>query len=247
MLNATELVEKFASAPTQRKREDLIKETLDSNSIPEFLYLLKPIHVTDGESNLELFVMPDFLCVGTNEDYIQIPMSPLTCSDFLVKNNFLLPTPKLAKEIWKQAKIKLRPVSWPELFNGKEKKYNRDSTKCYEAHSSKIKSMLASQSDFSLGDLVAGHKKDVVLTNGLLQQKNKGNVAIYGWFNADGTPIQPLNPSSHTVSYVDYSHGLRMIKNDCLLNGEPAKLTEILSDNSLCKLAHNEPLNFLKY
>ena len=58
-----------------------------------------------------------------------------------------------------------------------------------------------------LGKLVAGHKKDVVITNKVFTKP--GKVAIYGWHKPDGKPIQPLY-TGHAESQVDYSHGIRL-------------------------------------
>ena len=41
------------------------------------------------------------------------------------------------------------------------------------------------------GELVAGHKKDLVLTNRLWWRRDR--VAIYGWHQGRGQPIQPLS------------------------------------------------------
>ena len=55
------------------------------------------------------------------------------------------------------------------------------------------------------GELRAGHKKDVVITN-LLSERPK-RVAIYGWHFPSSEPIQPLT-TVHVDWYVDYSHGI---------------------------------------
>src|SRR5207253_1071838 len=59
-----------------------------------------------------------------------------------------------------------------------------------------------------LGALIAGIKKDVVITNRLGEKPN--HVAIYGWHKLDGDPIQPLT-IVHISPYVDYSHGIRLV------------------------------------
>ncbi len=47
------------------------------------------------------------------------------------------------------------------------------------------------------GKLIAGHKKDVVITNRLLTMPKR--VAIYGWHRPNGSPIQPLACSPRPV------------------------------------------------
>ena len=244
------IVKQLTDSKTQALREGAIKEFLKtpSDTMPDFLFsAYKTIHVVLGQNTLEYQVMPDYLCLGSNDEYIHIPMSPITCKEFMAANDFVLPTPKMVKQIWDAAKIRPRVVSWGELYKNSTKKFNRDSTMCYVDHSKRVQELARQQNYSQADDLVAGHKKDVVLTNLLTLQKNKNNVAIYGWFNSDGTIVQGLNAVDHVVSYVDYSHGLRMIKNQCILNGKPTTLKQIWSDESLSLLVHDQPLKFQGY
>jgi hypothetical protein len=133
------------------------------------------------------------------------------------------------------------------MYKKAEHKKNRNSTACYLEHSKRIQQVINYSSKDWWTKLRAGHKKDVVLTNELLLESNKGNVAIYGWFNLDGTVIQGLNPSGHIGTYVDYSHGLRMVKNKCFLNGEPTTLHKVWSDPNYFHLASDELLRFMRY
>ena len=78
-----------------------------------------------------------------------------------------------------------------------------------------------------LGQLVAGHKKDVVVANRL--SSNPGRVAIYGWHEALGDPIQPLS-TVHGANYADYSHGIRLISRTAFVNGQAVDLGTLLTD-----------------
>jgi hypothetical protein len=242
-----EITNKLLSADSQTIREQQIKLFLAQGIFPKWINEnLSKVVVSDGLNILEYFVYNDYLCLGNETEWFHCPMSPLTALDLMTTHNLLLPTPKMVQQIYRTAKIKPRAVSWGELYKSETKKYNRDSTKCYLDHSKKIQEQMK-QVGWIPGDLVAGHKKDVVLTNLLSNPKYKNNVAIYGWFNSDGTIIQNLNGIDHVVSYVDYSHGLRMIKNNCILNGNQSKLTDLFDDKNLCKLVHDEPLKFKTY
>lgn len=96
-----------------------------------------------------------------------------------------------------------------------------------------------------LGALVAGHKKDVVLTPQLADAP--GKVAIYGWHKLDGTAIQPLF-LGHAASWVDYSHGIRLIRRDMIVNGAPTTIDAVLADPKLCALLSDEgPLRAYRY
>jgi hypothetical protein len=100
---------------------------------------------------------------------------------------------------------------------------------------------------FPLGSLTAGHKKDVVITNQLLGEIGKTNVAIYGWHRSNRDPIQYLYVR-HLNSWVDYSHGIRLVSNRVILNGKPLRLPEIFMDPIYSKLISEEGrISFSKY
>jgi hypothetical protein len=88
------------------------------------------------------------------------------------------------------------------------------------------------------GGLVAGHKKDVVVSNRLGERE--GRVAIYGWHYTSGQPIQPLS-IVHGENYLDYSHGVRLVRSTGLLDGTTTvTLTSILKDSALHVLLSDE-------
>jgi hypothetical protein len=88
-----------------------------------------------------------------------------------------------------------------------------------------------------LGALVAGHKKDVVITARLAQ--SPGKVAIYGWHHTNGDPIQPLY-LGHTAAWVDYSHGVRLVQRSLQVNGKPSSVAAVLADANLAGLLSDE-------
>ena len=88
-----------------------------------------------------------------------------------------------------------------------------------------------------LGVLVAGHKKDVVISARLANAPEK--VAIYGWHKLDGKPIQPLT-IVHNDTYVDYSHGIRLVKRELKVDGKTILLDDVLQDPHLNVLLSDE-------
>jgi len=78
------------------------------------------------------------------------------------------------------------------------------------------------------GQLVAGHRKDVVLA----RHMPPTDVVIYGARWPSGHRLQPLYPvpgiAGHEASYLDYSHGVRAVRDACLLDGAPTTVTAIL-------------------
>jgi hypothetical protein len=95
------------------------------------------------------------------------------------------------------------------------------------------------------GSLVAGVKKDVVITNRLGEKPNR--VAIYGWHKADGKPIQPLS-IVHRETYADYSHGIRLVRRTVVVDGKPRDIRQVLHAADVCGLLSDEgPVHWPTY
>lgn len=221
------------------REQNILDEFLHGN-VPQFMRDFKTIKVTDGVNTITYVVTPDYLCIGTNEDYVRLPMSPLTAQKIADKYDCTLPTRKMVNDIWAQSTNKVAPLPWGPPYDADMEKTHR-----YGTHSSRIQAQLAGKDPTAL---LSGHKKDVVLTNRLYPKNPARRVAIYGWIQANGKPIQDLNPSSHEDTYADYSHGIRLIANDVMVNGNPMRIQDVFKDPKLCKLISDEGvLNFQRY
>ena len=91
--------------------------------------------------------------------------------------------------------------------------------------------------DVSLGSLVAGDKKDLVLTNRLRNHLDR--VAIYGWHLTEGKPIQSLS-TVHGWRYADYSHGARLISTQVFIDGTARSIFDVLQDSRLARALSDE-------
>ena len=94
-----------------------------------------------------------------------------------------------------------------------------------------------------VGLLVSGLKKDVVLTNRLTSRPSK--VAIYGWHRQNGSPWQPLS-TVHGWSYVDYSHGIRLIARRAKLDGNDVDLDQLYARGD-SRVSDEGPLRWRRY
>jgi hypothetical protein len=103
----------------------------------------------------------------------------------------------------------------------------------------------AQHSGRPLGRLITGIKKDIVLSPRIFERPQR--LAIYGWRQLDGTPIQPLT-IVHWDRYVDYSHGARLVRNRIEVDGKEMNVDEVLADPDLCGLVSDEgPMNPPRY
>lgn len=219
---------------------------LVQKAIPAFWNTFVPIQVQgktkSGEIALiEYLVAPDYLSLGTDQDFIRIPLAPLTAQKIADAMACLLPTKRMVDQIYEKAPVKLDP----RPYQPKIGEPGREDSRIYKLINDKIQGQLLKLPSFKLGTLLGGHKKDVVITNQLL--KNPKKVAIYGWHTAIGKPIQPLY-LGHGDYYVDYSHGIRLVANRCKVNGVEMDLGEVLRHKDYGSLLTGDaPLQIIRY
>lgn len=203
-------------------RDDRIVEEILGGNVPDFLRRLATVRAGVGESTIEFLVTPDYLAVGSESDYLLVPMSPRAAQRLADRLHMSLPTARMVDTIWAAADVKMSPAPIPP---------SPAMTKVpvFLQHSDAVRSQRR-ESGEPMGSLVGGHKKDVVVTRSL--RANPGRVAIYGWHRTDGTPIQPLY-LGHTEDWVDYSHGIRLVARTVRVSGRAMDLWAVLRDPSL--------------
>lgn len=212
-------------------RDKFILKLLRQGHVPSFVHELEPVHIKetiDGRVwSATIYVVPDYLALGHDDDWLRIPMTPMAAQLIADYYGFLLPTTKMVDLIYRQAGRKLTPKPLPP---GKYMTSNL----YYKRHQDFIQKSLGSEMP---SELVAGHKKDIVITNRLLTKRRR--VAIYGWHRPTGKPIQPLS-LVHGDSYADYSHGVRLISHTAKLNGVYVPIVDILTHPKASRLLSYE-------
>lgn len=210
------------------ERELAILQELLCGNMPSHLRALVPVEADNGAHRATVFVLPDYLAIGSDDDFVVMPMAPRTAMLVAREFGFTLPTRKLVDDIYDNSTVRLNPQPMqpgPQMA----------SNAYYGRHDCLIKQQLPAEDEAQ--PLLAGHKKDVVLTPRLLAQPER--VAIYGWHRQDGRPIQPLS-LVHAIEYVDYSHGVRLVSRTALLDGEPVDILDIYTDPELSGLLSDE-------
>jgi len=226
-------------APPDTQRENLIYAQIAGGNVPSWmrkLVLITTNAVINGTNHtVSYYVTPDYMCVGADNDYLLEPMTPVLAQRVANLLDCTLPTRKMVKEIWAQAQVKLTPAPIPAspamitvpIFNQHNSNVWTQRSACLEAH--------------PLGSLVAGHKKDVVISALLLTNFHKSHtpVVIYGWQQTNGAPIQSLY-SGHAQTWADYSHGIRLVQEAITVDGAPATVSGILTNPALAALLSDE-------
>jgi peptidoglycan hydrolase-like protein with peptidoglycan-binding domain len=223
---------------SEPKRDQRVLYEILSGNFPDFYRQLAGVTVSEAiggvTHRVTYRVMPDYLAIGSDDDYLRMPMSPLTAQIFGDAFGFMLPTPKMVDQIHDAAPVKLQP---------KPISPNSESFDLFVQNNDVIQAQLQ-QANAQPGALVDGDKKDVVTSVKISGHPKK--VVIYGWHYPTSGVIQPLFPSGadpnigHDIWYMDYSHGLRMVEKTVTVDGQEMNLVDLLADPVLCKLVSNE-------
>jgi hypothetical protein len=202
-------------------RDELIRSELLAGNFPDFLRHLVPVTLAQ---DVTVCVLPDYLAVGSDKDFVFVPMGLEAALEVAQRFGFELPTPKIVDAIYAEAPIKLHPQPLPAGDTMRSTAYFVEHNEMIEAQ----RAALAAP----LGMLTSGHKKDLVLTNRLWQIP--GRVAIYGWHVRPNAPIQPLS-TVHGARYADYSHGVRLVSSTIYVDGQPRKIEDALGQPALAR------------
>lgn len=221
-----------------RDRETAVVREILSGNVPSFSRKLGSLKISQNvdATNYELiyFVACDYMAIGSDQDYLYIPLTPSTAQYLADKLNCSLPTRKVVDNIYANSEIALSPQPIPPSDK-------MTTIQVFEQHSDSIEQQFyISGFDRSATGIVAGHKKDIIISNKIYDpDKTNERVVIYGWHLSENNPIQAVY-NGHTAMYADYSHGVRLVSNIAYINGDPIHLDDILRDPNLSILLSSE-------
>jgi hypothetical protein len=196
--------------------------------------------------NVKVKVASDYFAIGDQDDCLRLPLTPITAQRIANLWGCFLPTPKLVVETWRSAKVKLPPTSMVPNKGANMQQFVE--------HNATIEQQLRGSGGNGL--LRSGHKKDVVTGSGM----TNGKVVIYGWMRSDcPSPTDPfpaqtapwrVQPYStvHDTYYFDYSHVIRFVAPECLIEGKKYDVEQVLTDARLAvALSDQGPLKTPRY
>jgi hypothetical protein len=218
-------------------REEIIFNEIRSGNIPKFYRKLIEIRdtvlINNRNHTVKYYVIPDFLAIGSDEDYFYCPMRPQLAQKIADRLKCSLPTRKISNRIYQKAEVKMVPQPIPPSKA-------MITIPVFEKHNSMVQEQRKNTlNEFPLGTLTAGNKKDVVISNKIYTDKGLLRVVIYGWHKPDGKAIQPLY-NGHSTIHVDYSHGIRLVQNKVWVDGKKTSLQKILKSEILHPLLSDE-------
>ncbi len=233
-ITGTEFVNQVINLSLTDREKRVAKEILSGN-VPAFSRKLRPLKINqiiNGENyEIIFFTVCDYMAIGSDTDYLYIPMTPSTAQYLADNMNCLLPTKKIVDVIYAQAETKLKPQPIPPSDK-------MTTIPVFKQHTDSIKQQIGLNR--SSNNIIAGHKKDIIISNKIYSSdRNYERVVIYGWHLSVNNPIQPVY-NGHIAEYADYSHGVRLISKTAVVNGDSVQVEDILKDSNLSKLLSSE-------
>lgn len=228
-----------ASAMKWMARDSFAVKEILAGNVPGFLKKFIAVSVSildpaDGKPiKATYYVSPDYLSIGNDNDWARINITPNAAQKIADSLHCFLPTRKMVDDIYKMAEVKLEPVPMYAF---------RDSTPTMWQHHLIIEGQRKGKNG-----LIAGIKKDIVISGKISRDTRPDRVAIYGWHKPDGKPIQPLY-TGHIYWWVDYSQAVRLVYRKIKVNGKWMDYTDILKEPRLQKLLCDEEFcDFYRY
>jgi hypothetical protein len=232
----------------------------------------------------KVWVMPDYLSIGralrvergrvvSNHDYVRMPMSGYTAQKIANMYALMLPTEKVVDAVFEQADVQLQGAGLlPDGMMNHNQRFcvHEDLIEGFPAQDCTWhprtgseangwdRSPLIATRTLTLqrprGQLIAGHKKDVVVwwpLGGGDKWMDGEWLMFTGWnmqFGGNGRPLpRPGNwmrrakdVGKHFAGYCDYSHGVRLMWPEMTVEGELKRVVDVLYDPKLAFLINNE-------
>jgi Secretion system C-terminal sorting domain len=236
-IEGSDFVDQITGLDLKDREKAIVKEILSGN-VPSFSRKLKPIRVntTIGAEHYELtfYTVCDYMAIGSEENYLYVPMTPSTAQYLADQLDCSLPTSKIVDIIYAGADLKLDPQPIPPSDK-------MITVPVFNQHTDSIKQQISQVAyNRSTDSIIAGHKKDIIISNKIYSpDRSFARVVIYGWHLSVNNPIQPVY-NGHSADYADYSHGVRLISNTAFINTDSVKVANILQDDQLSELLSNE-------
>ncbi len=221
-------------------REDSLFAQIIRGNVPSFMRETIAVSAVDPSSPdgppATFFAAADYLCAGSDSDWVYVPMTPDCAQRIAARVHASLPTRRMVDLIYQQAAVRLRPQPippGPAMIT----------VPVFLQHTDSVQRQMAeARIRRKPGLLIAGHKKDVIISNSIRSGLRPGvpaPVVIYGWHRQDGTPIQPMY-NGHQHTWADYSHGIRFVSDTVEIGGRRLLLREALADSVLCRFFSDE-------
>jgi hypothetical protein len=246
------------------ERQAHILKLLDDGQVPDFLrdlYKVELVDVPDADGNLhkvQYSVMPDFVAIGTNDDYVLVPMNSEMAQHVLLSWDMAPPTAQMVDQIATRGpEVQFRADTGTKAFRpydsaeGLEKYYQRNEQVTGRDYYDAWLDWTGTGPDSSVvkhselgGHPAVGHMKEFVMmpaetlkgASDLDPAKGDTNPDTIGMYHRtiqnDNGPGKGV-PLDHNEQYFDYSQGLRAVSPIVYVDGTPMHISDVLKHDKL--------------
>jgi hypothetical protein len=236
-MTATEILRQLPNTLCE-EREQAICEFFEAGQCPMWLRQWVEIPVAADGLSGAFYVMPDFLCLGTDDDYVYTPLGAINAERALRRFKAVLPTQRMVSLVYAMSKKQVAQP-WGPPYDNSMKLTERWAVQTRKA----AKGIKASGAHN--GDLVEGHFKNVIVSPRTVTSHGT-DLSFFGWYDGRGRPIQG-DSGAHGSSYCDYSHGVRAVLSNVVVGDRMTSLPEALADEHAYKLFSEVRLEVSSY
>lgn len=199
----------------QAKMEQRIAEEIAKGNIPSFCRPenMKALTMSNGGVTVTYKAGLDYLAIGSDDNFVRVPMTPLLAQALATKYGWGLPTGAMTDHIYAKSDIKLHGVGYITAPAGTPENHQQQmkmqGNEYILRHNNDINKQLGPDGLHRLQSgqaLIAGGKKDVILSRYAID--HPGKLDFRGLYQG-GQPVQ--RSPAHEDTYRDYSHGFRPI------------------------------------
>jgi len=235
-LKGTQIIQNITDLSLE-EREDYIYKEVKKGNIPDFLRNMVRVSsrmsINGSLRYISYYTLPDYLALGSDDDYFLCPMTPGLGQKIADDLDCFLPTRRMVDQIWEASTLKMEPQPIPPTDKMR-------TVPVFKQHNSEVwtQRQINIAKD-TLGSLVSGNKKDVIISNLIYRSPEPAPVIIYGWHYPTGKNIQPIY-AGHSENYVDYSHGIRLIQSKLYVDDVEMLASEVLKSEEIKSLLSDE-------
>lgn len=221
---------------SETARENAVVEAINGGHYPAFLSQFIPINVEANGHRGTFYVAPDMLAIGTNADYLRVPMSARSAQQIANHYGLLLPTKKMIDAMMRSSNVQKERLTGHDPYDS-----DRAHPFLYIQTNKEVQDQRNTHFDGSLRTAYIGGKKNVVIGQNMSERRPRDGhcpdlrVWIYGGIRPDGSMTQSFS-SIHDEGYFDYSHGINLVGAEMLVDGSSMPISQVLADRTLSAL-----------
>ena len=231
------------------KRENAIVAELSAGNMPDNLLKWIKIDLTytgkSGTLTGTVEVLPDYLAIGSNDDYVHVPLDPVSAQRIADRFDAILPTARICHAIYLRRR-RTASMRSSALLPGRQRSQGR------EERRAQTSSAAISSTPRRFRPLVRGHftrrtrgrpKKDVVIAKRLHSEPER--IAFHGFYDSAEFPHEPCyeNPTKAAArvqqgsadtcaqpAVLRLQPGRPLVHPSMTINGKQKMVADVLAD-----------------